>query len=159
MAWLSFDALKAVHRVTQVTEGVRYSVTLYTPGKLEHLTSEDWDHLGKLDFPIDLCNSEESFQIRRLTPQDPPTDAAQSSEAKEKVYDQQNTSAIAQVNLTASSEKSFQNIPFPSIADEEEPHILYPKTLLECCRCARCFNQGWTLRKERQCKSRSLKSV
>ena len=33
--WLSFDALKFVHRVQPVTKGFRYSITLYTPGKLE----------------------------------------------------------------------------------------------------------------------------
>ena len=35
MLWLSFDALKVVHSITAVTEGIRCSVTLYTPGKLE----------------------------------------------------------------------------------------------------------------------------
>ena len=33
--WLSFDALRFVHRVQPVTKGYRYSITLYTPGKLE----------------------------------------------------------------------------------------------------------------------------
>ena len=33
---LSFDVLKLTHRVTEVTSGIRYSVTLYTPGRLEH---------------------------------------------------------------------------------------------------------------------------
>ena len=40
--WLSFDALKFVHRVQPVTKGFRYSITLYTPGKLERLTAQDW---------------------------------------------------------------------------------------------------------------------
>ena len=52
--WLSFDALKFVHRVQPVTEGCRYSITLYTPGKLERLTAQDWDKLGKAGFPIYL---------------------------------------------------------------------------------------------------------
>ena len=29
--WMSFDALKVVHRVTPVGKGARYSITLYTP--------------------------------------------------------------------------------------------------------------------------------
>ena len=44
---LSFDALKVVHRVTPVTKGARYSITLYTPGKLDRLTAQDWDSLAK----------------------------------------------------------------------------------------------------------------
>ena len=39
--WLSFDALKVVHQVTPLTKGERYSVTLYTPGKLDRLTAQD----------------------------------------------------------------------------------------------------------------------
>ena len=147
MVWLSFDAMKVVHRVTLVTEGIWHSVTLYTPGKLEHLTSEDWERLGKLGFPIYLCNAE-FLQARRLVPQDPPRAAAQSSEVAGKVSDQEDTSARVQVNPAISSEKPqehtdpFQNTPLPSIADEEEPRILDLKTLLECCRCALSFNQA-----------------
>ena len=41
--WLSFDALKVVHKVTPVTKGERYSITLYTPGKMDRSTAQDWD--------------------------------------------------------------------------------------------------------------------
>ena len=44
--WLSFDALKVVHKVTPVTKGARYSVTLFTTGKLDRLTAQDWDNLA-----------------------------------------------------------------------------------------------------------------
>ena len=37
-----------VHPVTPLQKGVRYSVTLHTPGKLEQLTPHDWDNVGKL---------------------------------------------------------------------------------------------------------------
>ena len=47
--WLSFDALKFAHRVQPVTAGYRYSITLYTPGKLERLTAQDWDLLAKAE--------------------------------------------------------------------------------------------------------------
>ena len=48
--WMSFDALKVVHRVTPVGKGARYSITLYTPGKLDRLTAQDWDNLAKTGF-------------------------------------------------------------------------------------------------------------
>ena len=43
-----------MHKVTPVTEGERYSITLYTPGKLDRLTAQDWDNLAKAGFPIYL---------------------------------------------------------------------------------------------------------
>ena len=36
--WLSFGALKVVHKVTPVTKGERYSITLHIPGKSDRLT-------------------------------------------------------------------------------------------------------------------------
>ena len=67
------------HRVIEVLTGVRYSITLYTPGRLEHLTTKDWDSLARLGFPIYLDNLE-SLQMRRLEPSDP---TAQSETAKQ----------------------------------------------------------------------------
>ena len=65
--WLSFDALKFVHRVQPVTKGSRYSITLYTPGKLERLTAQDWDNLAKAGFPIYLYEPLPA-KMRRLYP-------------------------------------------------------------------------------------------
>ena len=87
------------------------------------------------------------IQMRRLEPGDPPETAAQSSDVAEKALDQREVSEETQANLATSSKEPpggtdpFQNIPLPSSADEEEQHILDPKTLLECCRCSRSFNQ------------------
>ena len=64
--WLSFDALKAVHKVTPVTNGERYSITLYTPGKLDRLTVQDWDNLARAGFPIYLYEPLPA-KMRRLT--------------------------------------------------------------------------------------------
>ena len=64
--WMSFDALKVVHRVTPVLKGARYSITLYTPGKLDRLTAQDWDNLAKTGFPIHLYESLPA-KMRRLT--------------------------------------------------------------------------------------------
>ena len=66
--WLSFDALRFVHRVVPVTSGARYSVTLYTPGKLERLTAQDWDLLAKAAFPIYLYEPLPARMRRLMTP-------------------------------------------------------------------------------------------
>ena len=66
--WLSFDALKVVHRVTAVTQGERYSITLYTPGKLDRLTAQDWDILAKAGFPIYLYEPLPAKMRRLSTP-------------------------------------------------------------------------------------------
>ena len=138
MFWLSFDALKVVHRVTPVTERVRYSVILCTPGKLERLTAEDWDCLGTLGFPIYLCNPE-PFQMRRLEPGDLPRTAAQSSEVMEKASEQllQDASSKTQVSLTTSS-KELQGGTDPIFSylallmkrsHNVLPHVLHPRHL------------------------------
>ena len=66
--WLSFDALRFVHRVKPVTSGARYSITLYTPGKLERLTAQDWDLLAKAGFPIYLYEPLPARMRRLMTP-------------------------------------------------------------------------------------------
>ena len=66
--WMSFDALKVVHRVTPVTKGARYSITLYTPGKLDRLTAQDWDNLAKTGFPIYLYDPLPAKMRRLMTP-------------------------------------------------------------------------------------------
>ena len=66
--WLSFDALKVVHRVMPVTKGFRYSITLYTPGKLDRLTAQDWDALAKAGFPIYLYEPLPAKMRRLMSP-------------------------------------------------------------------------------------------
>ena len=63
--WMSFDALKVVHRVTPVGRGARYSITLNTPAKLDRLT-QDWDNLARCGFPIYLYEPLPA-KMRRLT--------------------------------------------------------------------------------------------
>ena len=38
----------------QVTSGIRYSVTLFTPNHLERLSPVDWMNLESFGFPVDL---------------------------------------------------------------------------------------------------------
>ena len=49
-----------------MSKGERYSVTLYTPGKLERLTAQDWDNLANAGFPIYLYELLPA-KMRRLT--------------------------------------------------------------------------------------------
>ena len=51
--WMSFDALKWCIE-SHSGKRARYSITLYTPGKLDRLTAQDWDNLAKNGFPIYL---------------------------------------------------------------------------------------------------------
>ena len=64
--WVSVDALKVGHQVTPISWGERYSITLFTPGKLERLTTQDWDILAKTGFPICLYELQ-SFRVGRLS--------------------------------------------------------------------------------------------
>ena len=66
--WLSFDALKVVHQVIAVTWGERYSITLYTPGMLAHLTAQAWDILAKAGFHIYLYEPLPARMRRFTTP-------------------------------------------------------------------------------------------
>ena len=53
LVWVEFTADIIQHRVREVTSGVRYSVTLFTPNHLERLSSEDWVNLESFGFPVD----------------------------------------------------------------------------------------------------------
>ena len=53
LVWVEFTADIIQHRVREVTSGVRYSVTLFTPNHLERLSPEDWMNLESFGFPVD----------------------------------------------------------------------------------------------------------
>ena len=53
LTWVEFTADIIQHRVREVTNGVRYSVTLFTPNHLERLSQEDWMNLESFGFPVD----------------------------------------------------------------------------------------------------------
>ena len=126
--WLSFDALKVVHKVTPVTEGERYSITLYTPGKLDRLTAQDWDNLAKAGFPIYLYEPLPA-KMRRLTT---PSHAMSLTPGSEKLHralahgraDQSDThhrSHDALIShLLKNDEHLWDDIPVPSVADPND---------------------------------------
>ena len=145
--WLSFDALKFVHRVKPVISGFRYSITLYTPGKLERLTAQDWDMLAKAGFPIYLYEPLPARMRRLMTP----SHVMQlTSEAKKtqfgthskvearKQYHRRSQDALLS-HFLENDEDLWEDIPLPSVADPDEENVLKPKTLLEHCKDAQEF--------------------
>eukprot|EP00971_Amphidinium_carterae_P203954 4047432-Amphidinium_carterae.2 len=51
--WVSFYAKSLRHKVSEVARGTRYSVTYYTPGRLNTIPSGDWECLRTHGFPVD----------------------------------------------------------------------------------------------------------
>ena len=54
LIWTEFTADIIEHRVREVTEGERFSVTLFTPSYLERLSERDWMNLESHGFPVHL---------------------------------------------------------------------------------------------------------
>eukprot|EP00971_Amphidinium_carterae_P099074 1959167-Amphidinium_carterae.2 len=65
--WISFYARSMMHGVSEVKQGVRYSVTFYTPGTLDMVPEGDWDCLRSgseaLDFLSTKCVQGCSFFV------------------------------------------------------------------------------------------------
>ena len=151
--WLSFDALRFVHRVVPAQSGARYSVTLYTPGKLERLTAQDWDLLATSGFPIYLYEPLPARMRRLMTPshvmqltsETQKTQFGDVSKAQAcKQYHHRSENALISHSLE-NSEHLWTNIPLPSVADPEEENLLRPKTLLEHCKDAQEFMDEFDL--------------
>ena len=140
--WLSFDAVKFVHRAQPVTAGARYSITLYTPGKLERLTAQDWDKLAKAGFPIYLYEPLPArmrriatpTHVMKLTSEAKTTQYGTGSrvEAKKQSYHRSEDALIE--HFLKSEDPLWEDIPLPSVADPEEEDLLKPKSLLEHCK-------------------------
>ena len=154
--WLSFDALRFVHRVLPVTSGKRYSITLYTPGKLERLTAQDWDKLAKAGFPIYLYEPLPAQMRRLATPSQVMklvSDAKKTQfghvsriEAKKQSYHRSEKALINHFLQSDQSDDLFwQDIPLPSVADPQEENLLRPKSLFEHCADAREFMDEFDL--------------
>ena len=64
---VEFTADIIEHRVREVTRGVRFSVTLCTPGHLEKLGESDWMHLEPYGFPVHLFSENDNRGGRKPT--------------------------------------------------------------------------------------------
>ena len=151
--WLSFDAVKFVHRVQPVTAGARYSITLYTPGKLERLTAQDWDKLAKAGFPIYLYEPLPArmrriatpTHVMKLTSEAKTTQYGTGSriEARKQSYHRSEDALID--HFLKSEDPLWEDIPLPSVADPEEANLLKPKSLLEHCKDTQEFMDEFDL--------------
>ena len=133
-------ALKVVHRVTLVVKGARYSITLYTPGKLDRLTAQDWDNLAKTGFPIYLYEPLPA-KMRRLTT---PSHVMNLTSEPEKTQDHTGSLQVAREqyrhtsyeallsHFIANDEHFWDDLPIPSVADPTDANLVKPKTLLDC---------------------------
>ena len=148
--WLSFDALKVVHKVTPtMTKGER----LYTPGKLDRLTAQDWDYLAKAGFPIHLYKPPPAKMRRLTTPLHVMTLTPESKQVQETLangradqphYHHRSYDALIS-HLLENDEHFWTNIPVPGVADPNDTNLLRPKTLLDCCQCAQDFLDEYDL--------------
>ena len=151
--WMSFDALKVVHRVTPVQTGARYSITLYTPGKLDRLTAQDWDNLAKCGFPIYLYEPL-PVKMRRLTA---PSHVMNLNSEPERTQEHDGSWKLARelyhhrshVALLShhldNNEHLWDDLPVPSVADPTDANLVRPKTLLDCCKDAQEFMDEYDL--------------
>ena len=146
--WLPFNALKFVHRVQPVTSGARYSVTLYTPGKLEPLTAQDWDLLAKAGFqiylyeplPARLRRLMTPSHVMKLTSETKKTQFGKDSriEARKQSHHVSQDALIS--HFLENDEHLWKDIPLPSVADPEEENLLRPKP---CWNIARMLKSSW----------------
>ena len=151
--WLSFDALKVIHRVTPVTTGARYSITLYTPGNLDRLTAQDWDNLAKAGFPIYLYEPLPAkmrrlttpSHVMSLTPESAQTQETLGNGRAEQSKTRRRSHDALISHLIGNDEHLWADIPVPSIGDPNDANLLKPKTLLECCQDAQEFMNEYDL--------------
>ena len=151
--WLSFDALKVVHRVTPVTKGARYSITLSTPRKLDRLTAQDWDNLAKTGFltylheplPAKMRQLTTPSHVMSLTPEARKTqDHTGSLQVAREQFRHRSHEALVS-HFLANDEHLWNDLPVPSVADPTGTNVLRPKTLLECCKDAQEFLDEYDL--------------
>ena len=146
--WLSFDALKVVHRVTSVQGGARYSIT-----QLDRLTAQDWDNLAMNGFPIYLYEPLPAKMRRLTTPShimsldsvpDRTQDNNDSRRAAKEQFHHRSYEALLSHHID-NNEHLWDNLPVPSVADPTDANLVKPKTLLDCCRDAQEFVDEYDL--------------
>ena len=60
LVWVEFTADVIEHPVREVTSGMRFAVTLFTPAHLELLSENDWMNLESFGFPVHLYSDKDT---------------------------------------------------------------------------------------------------
>ena len=118
-----------------MTHGERCSITLYTPGKLDRLTAQDWDILAKAGFPIYLYEplpARMRRHVMSITPESERVqDTLENGRADQPQYYHRSHAALVSHHVQI-DEHLWENIPLPSATDPNDSNLLRPKTLLDC---------------------------
>ena len=132
-----------------------YPNSLYTPGKLDRLTAQDWDNLAKCGFPIYLYEPLPAKMRRLTTPShvmnlNSETERTQEHDGNWKLarelYQHRSHLALLSHHLD-NNEHLWDDLPVPSVADPTDANLVKPKTLLDCCKDAQEFmmNMTWMM--------------
>ena len=85
-------------------------------------------------------NEEQSVPIWAAQPL-PPSDSKASKAEATDMTQTTSANAASSSNTQDAGADPWKNIQLPCIADMSEQQVMDPKTLLECCQCAKACNQ------------------
>ena len=147
LVWVEFTADIIQHRVREVTSGVRYSVTLFTPNHLERLSPEDWVNLESFGFPVDRYaerNSYEASAVKGPQVMKPPS-MVQIEELPENSLESSMVQAVEQKARALSDplESLSGQVPQPNASESRASQL----TLDSCALLTRDFNAAMGLPK------------
>ena len=147
LVWVEFTADIIQHRVREVTKGVRYSVTLFTPNHLERLSREDWMNLESFGFPVDKyaeCDSCKSSVVKDPQVMEPPS-TVKTEELLENCLESTVVQAVEQKVRAPSDplESLSGQVPQPNASENRAAQL----TLDSCALLTREFNAAMGLPK------------
>ena len=147
LVWVEFTADIIQHRVREVTSGVRYSVTLFTPNHLERLSPEDWVNLESFGFPVDRYaerNSYEASAVKGPQVMKPPS-TVQIEELPENSLEPSMVQAVEQKARALSDplESLSGQVPQPNASGSRTSQL----TMDSCALLTRDFNAAMGLPK------------
>ena len=147
LVWVEFTADIIQHRVREVTSGVRYSVTLFTPNHLERLSHEDWVNLESFGFPVDRYPERDSCETSVV--KDPQVMEPQSVVKNEEPLENSLESTVVQAveqkvrALSDPLESLSGQVPQPNASETRAAQL----TLDSCALLTREFNAAMGLPK------------
>ena len=147
LVWVELTADIIQHRVREVTKGVRYSVTLFTPNHLERLSREDWMNLESFGFPVDKYaeyDSCKSSVVKDPQVMEPPS-KVKTEELLENSLESTVVQAVEQKVRAPSDplESLSGQVPQPNASENQAAQL----TLDSCALLTREFNAAMGLPK------------